>query len=241
MPFFDDSGARPEQERSAVWRSFALIKDQLERLILINLLWALQAVPLLVALVFELPFALRVALSAYSALVLAPATATLFAVVADLSEGVPLDAAMLWGHFKEQIKPGFLKLLPLLSLFYWLALLAGYASGRGWLAVDVLAQLVFLLLLVLSLSWGPLLVCEPQLQAWGILSRSVQRLLKFPGRTLLLGLVCLLALALGIVSIAGLMLIVPVLIALFQVQFYLFGHPQPGPAGVSQPLSHPRK
>jgi len=224
MPFFDDSGPRPEQERNPIWRSFALIKDQLERLILVNLLWSLQTVPLWVALAFDqIPSWLRVALSLYTTIALAPATAALFAVVADLSDDVPVDRDLLWNHFKAQVKPGFLKLLPLLSLFYWIGLLATYAAGRGWLLVDVSARLVFLLLLVFSLYWGPLLVYEPKLLAWGILYRSARRFWKRPGQTLGMGLACLFALALGIVSVAGFMLIVPVLIALFQVQLYRSG------------------
>jgi hypothetical protein len=228
MPFFDDSGPRPEQERSPIWRSFALVKDQLERLVLVNLLWALQTIPLWLALAFDqIPAWLRVAMSLYTAIALAPATAALFAVVADLGEGIPLDREILWNHFKTQVKPGFLKLLPLLSLFYWVGLLASYAAGQGWLIVDTSARLVFLLLLVFSLYWGPLLVHEPKLQAWGILFRSAKLFWKRPGPTLLMGLACLLALALGVVSIAGFMLIVPVLIALFQVQLYLSILPKP--------------
>lgn len=236
MPFFDDSGPLPEQERSPIWRSFALVKDQLERLILVNLLWALQTVPLLAALAFQtIPPALRVALSLYTAIVLAPATAALFALAAEISDGIPLDGGMLWSHFKAQVGPGFLKLLPLLSLFYWTGLLAGYAAGQGWLIVDTAARLVFLLLLVLSLYWGPLLIYEPQLQAWGILHRSALCFWKRPGQTLLMGLACLLALALGVISIAGFMLIVPVLVALFEVQLYRSGRrpdwqPRPQPS-----------
>lgn len=230
MSFFDDSGPRPEQERSPIWRSFALIKDQLERLILINLLWALQIIPLFVALAFDqIPMWLRVVLSLYTAIVLAPTTAALFAVVADISDNVPIDREMLWKHFKAQVKPSLLKLLPLLSLFYWAVLLATFASEQGWLFVDTLARLVFLLLLVFSLYWGPLLVHEPKLQAWGILHHSIRRFWKRPGQTLLMGLACLFALALGVISMAGFMLIVPVLVALFQVQLYRSfnrSHPQ---------------
>jgi|YNPNPStandDraft_1061719.scaffolds.fasta_scaffold18122_1 hypothetical protein len=221
MPFFDDSGPRPEEEKNPLWRSFALVADQLERLILLNLLWAAQIIPLLVALVFEqIPPWLRLLLSLYTAFALAPATATLFAATAEVSEGVPLDGAMLWHHFKAQVSPAFLKLLPLLSLFYWTGWLASYAAREGWLLLDTAARLLFLFLLVFSLYWGPLLVYEPDLQAWGIFYQSVRRFWQRPGPTLLMGLACLLALALGIVSIAGFMLIVPALIAVFQIQLY---------------------
>lgn len=240
MPFFDDSGPRLEQERSPIWRSLALAKDQLERLILVNLLWALQTLPLFVALAFDrLPWGVRVAFTLYSAGALVPATAALYAIVADLSEDLPIDRDMLWGHFKAQLKPGFLKLLPLLSLFYWAALLAGFAARQGWLIVDTLTRLVFLLLLVFSLYWGPVLVHEPQLQAWGIFHRSVHYAWKRPGQTLGIGLICLLALVLGVVSIAGFMLIVPALMALFQVQLYLSVRPKSEASGSARALTSP--
>jgi hypothetical protein len=223
MPFFDDSGPRPEEEHNPLWRSFALLKDQLERFLLVNVLWACQTIPLLVALTFDqMPLWLRITLSLYSALILPAATVALFAVVSDLSDGLPLEAEMLWSHFKSQIKAGFLKWLPLISLFYWLALLAGYAAAQGWLIVDTLARLTFLLLLVFSLYWGPLLVYEPQAQAWTILCRSVQLFWKNPAQTLLVALGSLLALTLGVLSIGGFLLIVPALIALFQIQLYQF-------------------
>ncbi|MCX7609286.1 MAG: hypothetical protein N2049_08740 [Anaerolineales bacterium] len=221
MPFFDDSGPRPEEERSPLWRSFALVKDQLERLILVNLLWSLQSVPLLLAFAFpEWPAMLRLIMTLYTALMLAPATATLFAVVGDLSDGTPIDGELLWRHFKMQFRPAFLKLLPLLSLFYWSALLSGFAAERNWLIVDVLARLTVLLLLVLAMWWGPLLVYRPDFQAWDILVQSALHFWQFPGQTLAMGVACLLAILLGLVSIAGWLLIVPVLVALFQVELY---------------------
>ncbi len=222
MPFFDDSGPRPEEEHSPLWRSFALVKDQLERLILLNLIWAAQGLPLLLAFAVEqIATPLRFVLVLYTALALPPATATLFAALADLSAGATLDGEMLWQHLRAQFRPAFLKLLPLFSLFYWLALLAGLSAARGWLLVDVLARLGFLLLLVLAMTWGPLLVYRPELSAWGIFRQSLRHFWRFPAPTLGMGLASLLALLLGLVSVAGWLLIVPVLIALFQVQLYL--------------------
>lgn len=222
MPFFDDSGPRPEEERSPLWRSFALVKDQLERLILLNLLWSAQSLPLLLAFsVEQMALPLRFALVLYTALALAPTTATLFAALVDLSAGLPIDGQMLWRHFKAQFRPAFLKFLPLLSLFYWLAVLAGLAAVRGWFLVDLLARLAFLLLLVLAMTWGPLLVTRPELSAWGIFWQSLRHFWRFPAQTLGMGLASLLALLLGLISVAGWLLIVPVLIALFQVQLYL--------------------
>lgn len=221
MPFFDDSGPRPEEEYSPIWRSFALVKDQLERLILVNLLWSCQTVPLLVALALDqIPLWVRIVLGLYTIVILAPATATLFSVIAELSDGVPLDGELLWNHFKVQLKPGFVKLLPLMSLFYWVGSLANYAATQGWLIVDTLAQLVLLFLLVFSLYWGPLLVYEPELSAWSLFYKSIRRFWNNPAQTLLVGLACFLALVLGVISIAGFLLIIPALIALFQINLY---------------------
>lgn len=219
MPFFDDSGPRPEEERSAIWRAFALLRDQLERMILLNLAWMLLALPLLLALAFpELPSWLRLGLALGSAAALAPGAAALFAALDQTSTGLPLDLALAIESLKTHWRSGWLTLLPLYSLFYWLYLAAAYAESAGWLLPDTLARLGLLLLAVLSIYWGPLAARFPQLNAGQVLLRSLRLFWRFPGPTLLTGLACLLALALGIISIGGLFLIAPVLAALFQVQ-----------------------
>ncbi len=222
MPFFDDSGPRPEEEHGPIGRSFALVKDQLERLVLLNILWALQCVPLMVGWAFEMPLPLRIGLTLYTAFALVPATGTLFAVVAEVSESIPLDKDVILNSLKEQFKPSLLKLLPLLSLFGLLVLAVTFFDGQGWLIPDTLARLLILLLVVVSLYWGPLLIYKPELSALGILRRSIQLVLKVPSRTIMTGLVCLLAIILGAISIIGFVAIVPVLVALFQVQLYRF-------------------
>ncbi len=222
MPFFDDSGPRPEEEHGPIGRSFALVKDQLERLVLLNILWALQCVPLMVGWAFEMPLPLRIGLTLYTAFALVPATGTLFAVVAEVSESIPLDKDVILNSLKEQCKPSLLKLLPLLSLFGLLVLAVTFFDGQGWLIPDTLARLLILLLVVVSLYWGPLLIYKPELSALGILRRSIQLVLKVPSRTIMTGLVCLLAIVLGAISIIGFVAIVPVLVALFQVQLYRF-------------------
>ena len=220
MSFFDDSGPRPEEERSPVWRSFALVKDQLERLILVNLLWALQCAPLIVAWVFEMPPWLRLLLTLYSVVAMITATGLLFGLTGQLSQGVPLDKDLVLDCLKETWKPSLFKLLPLYSLFGLLGW-AAYASGQqGWLLPDALARLLVLLLAVVSLYWGGLFVLREDLAFTGMLAQSVRLFWRRPGRTLVMALVSLLTLLLGVVSIAGFFLIVPVLLALYQVQLY---------------------
>jgi hypothetical protein len=220
MPFLDDSGPRPEEERSPIRRSFALIKDQIERLIVINLLWALQCAPLLVAWAVSMPDWLRVLLTLYSVIALIPATGLLFTLTGQLSQGIPLDREEVQETLRQTWKASLLKLLPLYSMFAWLGW-GVYASGlQGWLLPDTLARLLILLLLVVSLYWGGLFVQREELGFTGILRESLLLFWRWPGRTLLAGLVSLLALLLGVVSIAGFFLIVPVLLALFQIQLY---------------------
>jgi len=120
MPFLDDSGPRPEEERSPIRRSFALIKDQIERLIVINLLWALQCAPLLVAWAVSMPDWLRVLLTLYSVIALIPATGLLFTLTGQLSQGIPLDREEVLETLRQTWKASLLKLLPLYSMFAWL-------------------------------------------------------------------------------------------------------------------------
>ncbi len=97
---------------------------------------------------------------------------------------------------------------------------AYFFSARGWLIPDTLSRLLILLFAVVSLYWGPLLIYRPEFSAWRIFRKSVQLVLQTPSKTLLTGFVCLVAILLGAISIAGLFLIVPVLVALFQVQLF---------------------
>jgi len=221
MPFFDDSGPRPEEERNPLWRALAVVRDQLERMMLLNLFWSVQTVPLIIAWAFpQIPAGVRLLLTLYTAIALLPATATLFAVLVQVSLGHPLDGELVQQCLREQMRPSFTKLLPLMSLFYWLAWGATIAAANQLLILDVLARLTLLLLAVTALYWGPLLVTAPELSVWGILRQSATQFWRTPAPTLLIALACLFALLLGAVSIAGLFLIVPVLVVLMQVELY---------------------
>jgi hypothetical protein len=221
MPFFDDSDARLEGERHPVWRALALAREQLERVILLNLLWAAQTAPLLLAWAWpNLPVSARAALALYTAFAVLPASGMMFAALDALSDGTPLSGELFWESLKAQFAPSFLKLFPLCSLFVWLAWGASFAAAQNWLWLDVPARLAFLLLAVFSLYWGPLMVARPELSAWGILIQSARLVWRKPAPTLLTGLACLFALALGIVSLGGFFLIAPALIALMQVELY---------------------
>jgi hypothetical protein len=159
-------------------------------------------------------------LALYSAFALAPATAAVFFTLAQVDRGLPLDLALIAGSLKEGFRPAFLVLLPLFSLFYWLALAAGFAAGQGWPVPDVAARLGILLLGTTALYWGPISAAHPHLLPWDVLARSMRLFWRAPGPTLLTGAVCLATATLGVISIAGFFLIVPVLVALFQTQLH---------------------
>lgn len=219
MPFFDDSGPRIEEQHSPLERSFALVRDQLERMVALNILWAVQSAPLLIAWAFPAPDLVRVLFTLYTALAIPPATAILFAILAHVSSGESVDRHLLLECVQSHLKVGLLKLMPLYSLFFWLIVVMNFAADQGWAVLDVLAQLLILLLLTISLYWGPLIAAHPEWSLWQIGSGAVRLFWDHPGHTLLLGVVCAVALFFGIISIAGFVLIVPVLIMLFQTEF----------------------
>jgi hypothetical protein len=221
MPFLDDSGPRPEEERGILWRSTALIGEQLERMILLNIAWAIHSAPVIVAWAYpNFPSWLRVAFLLYSAFAFIPATATLFASLSQVCDGIPLDFEMVTTNLREQFAPSFLKLLPLYSLFYWLYLLSTFAAQKNFLLLDVFSRLLILTLAVFSVHWGGLFVQAPHLSALKIASASAALFWRKPAATLLTALLCFIALIIGIISIGGMFLIVPVLIALIQIQSY---------------------
>lgn len=221
MPFFEDTGPRPEEERHPIWRSTALFGDQLERMLLLNLAWVSLGIPLLLAWAFPaLPTALRYGMVMFSAVALIPATGASFGVLKQASDSIPISLEGVWDCLRSQVKPSFLVLLPLYSLFYWLYLLANFAAAQQILILDVLARLSFLLLGVVSLYWGPATAQEPEALPWQVLRLSIRYFWGFPGRTLVMLLAIGLAVALGLISIAGFFLVAPVLVALFQTQLY---------------------
>lgn len=221
MPFLDDSGPRPEEERGILWRSTALIGEQLERMVLLNIVWALQSVPFLIAWAFpNLSAWFRIVFMLYSAFAFIPATAALFAILDQVSNGFPLDFEMASENFRAQFVPSLLKLLPLYSLFYWLSLLSTIAAQNKIIFVDAFARLLILTLAVFSVHWGGFFIHAPHLSALKIFTASMKLFWLKPGPTLLGALLCLIALVIGFISIGGMFLIVPILVVLIQIQLF---------------------
>jgi hypothetical protein len=114
--------------------------------------------------------------------------------------------------------PSLIALSPLLgtlALFFWLAVLV---SGMHLLLLDVLLRFGVLALLVCSLYWGPLFVEYPGRSSLFLFRQSVLLVWRYPGPTLLTGMIVLFAMVLGVVSIGGLFLIVPVVVAVLQTR-----------------------
>ncbi len=217
MPFFDDSGPRPEEERHPLWRAFAHLGDRLEQMLALNLFWSLQTIPALLAWAFpDWPLGVRLLLLFYTALALLPASALLLHVLSDLTRGHPLDLADLRRLLLPCLVGAFTRLLPLVTLISLLLGLLTWADAHGWLPLGVLARLALFWVGVLSVHWGSGYLDGHS--AWGILRQSVRRFWQRPGQTLGLALASALAITLGVVSIGGFFLIVPVLLALIQIE-----------------------
>lgn len=221
MPFLDDTGPRDEP-RGPVWASFATVASQVERLVAANVVWALQLAPGLVALGFpELPGWLRVVLALYSASVLPPATAVLYGLAAEACEGQHVDVGLARELLRAYLRRSLLVLAPLYGTFGVLVWLLVLATAFGVpLLVAVLTAAV-LLWSVCATYWGPLFVDRPALSAPGLARESVRLLWRRPEQTLGTWLVVVLAALAGVVSIGGLVLIVPMLIAILQTHRYL--------------------
>jgi len=122
---------------------------------------------------------------------------------------------------RELTWPSWRVLLPLYGAFVCLLLLARWTAPLPALfLVNVAAQLAILLLAVTSLYWCPIFAEDAQASALKIVKRSVEITWRYPVATLALGLFALFVWVLGVVSIAGLLLIAPVLSACLQTQHY---------------------
>lgn len=202
-------------------QSIALWRSQWKGMVLLNLFWANQAVPLLLALVFSTwPYGLRIGLSLYSVLALVPATAMLFAALYQVSDGAQLSLSLVKESLIAQFTNAYLKLLPLYSLFFWLILADRWAIDKSLFVEATLIRLVILILGILSLYWGPAMVDVPALSAIGLFIASYKLTWHRQGITLLAGLYSLAALALGLLTILGLLLVAPVIVVLIQLQLF---------------------
>jgi uncharacterized membrane protein YesL len=87
--------------------------------------------------------------------------------------------------------------------------------------LTTLTTLACLLWYLCATYWGPILVVHPDADVAAVVRGSILLLWRYPAETFVTGLVAAVALVVGMVSIGGLVLIVPVVIALLHTQRYL--------------------
>jgi len=87
---------------------------------------------------------------------------------------------------------------------------------------SILLQLALLILLTAANFWGPLLIAHPRRPAHDLFVRALRLVWRCPGPSLLLSLAVLAAAVIGVISIGGLFLAVPVIIVLLQTQMFRY-------------------
>lgn len=220
MPFLDDIEPRDEPRRP-VWAAVATVGGQVERLIAVNIGWALVLVPAAAALVAPvMPAWLRVLLALVSATALVPATAVLYGLAAQACTGQHVDAGLARELAREVAVPALRTLGPLYGTFgvgVWVAIAA---AGAGLGPVVTVLTLALLLWSVCAMYWGPAFVADPATPITALARQSVRLAWRRPERSVVTLLVVLLAGLVGVVSVAGIVLIVPVGVAVLQTHQY---------------------
>ena len=220
MPFVADIATRDES-RGPIWEPFAVIRDNVELLLALNLGWSMQLLPGVLALAFpQLPLWLRLTMGIYSATALIPATAVLYALTLAAARGehVSMELALL--SLRDLALPSFRTLSPLYGVFgvlIWLAIMVGPAMP----VMTTLATLTCLLWYLCATYWGPILVVRPGADVAELIRGSIRLVWRYPAETFVTALMAAVALVVGMVSIGGLVLIVPVVIALLHTKRYL--------------------
>jgi hypothetical protein len=220
MPFLDDTGPRDER-RGPIWGSFATVASQVERMVAANVVWALQVAPGAFALAFpQLPWWLRIVLGLYSATVLPPVTAMLFGLAADACRGQHVDVGLAWEIVKERAADSVRILAPLYGTFGVLVWAAFFAQASSLAPLVVVLTAAILVWSVCATYWGPLFAARPDLGLLGLARESVRLAWRRPEQTLATWLIVAVSWVIGAISIGGLVLIVPMFVAILQTHRY---------------------
>ena len=221
MPFFDDNGIDEDALRSPIWGTFALIKDNIEVLVALNAIWSVALLPIIAGVaVWVWPFWLRLALFLLGLIALGAATGVLFGLANVICQREPLTLERVREAIRSYALDGLQRLAPLYGSF-GLGLIVILLTGMTHLVfLEVLVQLVLLWLLIAALYWGPLFVAYSGHSPWFLLKRSLLLVWRYPAPTLRTGLVVLALAVLGIISLAGVFLIIPALVAILQTFRY---------------------
>jgi hypothetical protein len=156
----------------------------------------------------------------YSATALIPATGVLYALTLAAARGEHVSMELAKVSLRDLALPSFRTLSPLYGVFgvlIWLTIIAGPAVP----VLTTLATLACLLWYLCATFWGPMLVVDPGADVATVLRDSILLVWRYPAETFVTALVAAVALVVGMVSIGGLVLIVPVVIALLHTQRYL--------------------
>jgi hypothetical protein len=220
MPFQDDTGIDYDSRRGPLLGAVAAFAAQIERMVVINLTWSVHLVPSWLALAnAEWPTALRAAAVAYTGVALVPATGLLYGLATEASQHTYLNLDLARETLRRLALPSFLTLLPLFSLFGLVTVGIGAVGGDpAFLLPETLLRLAVFLLLVCAHFWGPLFVRDPSQNAAQLLWRSGLMVWRYPLPTLLLSGAVALVIFFSLISVAGVFLAGPVLIALLQVE-----------------------
>jgi hypothetical protein len=219
MPFLQDIDADDEALQRPIWGAFALLKDNIERLLAANLFWSVNLFPGILALAFPaIPAVLRVIMVLYTLTALVPATGVLYIWMARVTRGEPLTLAMVQEDLQEFWLPILLHLMPLFALLGTTLLLIILASSVHFLILDTLLRFALLILVVCALYWGPLFAEFPDRSPLFLLQTSLRLFWRYPGATMLTGLVVLLVSAVGAATVVMYFVIVPTLVALLQTR-----------------------
>lgn len=219
MPFLQDIDADDEALQRPIWGAFALLKDNIERLLAANLFWSVNLFPGIVALAFPaIPAVLRVIMILYTLTALVPATGILYLWIARVIQGEPLRLAMVKEDLQEYLLPITLHLMPLFALLGFNLLLIFLAGVVNILILDTLLRFALMILVVCALYWGPLFAEFPDRSPFFLLRESLRLIWRYPGASLLTGLVVLLVTIVGALTVVMYFLIVPALIALLQTR-----------------------
>jgi len=222
MPFLEDTGVRTEEHRGPLLSAFSVLLDQIERMVVLNLIWTAQYVPVLIAYIFSLPLAIRLSLLACNGFLYFPLTGMLYTAIGKACDGELLRVDTVIDALRESARRSAFVLAPLMVIFPGLVLAAIWAASMKFFLLDVLVRLAILLLGACSLYWGPLFAAFPKSSAVAVFRHSVDLMWKYPLLTLLTGCAVVLSLIIGTFSVGGLFLIVPALIALLETQLYRY-------------------
>ncbi|MBE2272083.1 MAG: hypothetical protein IAE80_27860 [Anaerolinea sp.] len=218
MPFYDDTGVEISGKgKNPLWSAFSIVADQLERLVVLNVAWAIQLIPGLVAFGWtDIPAPLRAILIGYTLIAFAPATVILYGMTRAAAHGEPLYPHTALDLLKAQGVKGLTAFMPLIGGIGALILGSSVANTL----ISALCQLGLLLAFVCGNYWGTLVADRQLHNPLHLLTESVRLVWRFPAQALVLAGAVIIALVIGTISIGGLFLIVPVVIALLQTQMY---------------------